>query len=1193
MVTCSKQKEEFLAVCQAEDCRLFLEFQDKHRSKSDDFNIGDLLEGVSKKQQEKLWGGLFDLCARTLAKLNPSADPIEQSVLDEVLKCLQGIVTVGNCCLEAKKPVTPDKMVETMTILHGVLLDLPDSASKLQHNIAKLCQSWWNSGLVDRELLVPNTIMYFLVKTLQPSGTGADIKLLYTMREAFSHLSLTDESSKALKELLEQCIISPTYLKVDEGRKFLSFLFGLEEQLVERLHAAIKNQLPSCPKNMLDYYGEVYFKAWRNASPPLSAKIETCCIQDLMHCAIHARRVGTRSLSLILRQLLSYFTKQKRQQGVDKMLLDLYEPILWRAFNVANAAVRANAAALLIDAFPLQDPTASKEDTDSLLQKQIDILQGFLDDPCPVVRVTGIQGVCRILGVFWELIPAHVLTTFLSKLIQDMAFDVSSTDVRIAVFKGLIFVVDNPLSHPLLKNLLPSLKHFIHDTSEKVIITLVDLLLKVKGYKTIKVWSIVPIEDLLARLEMDSPPVARRIVELVFSSFQPTDHPASVQVERLMALIEMNAGAARVFYQYAHKHMSVATAADFMLVLCRCVRGCIKQAQQGSIGGGGGDTSAAGGEDEEQGMEGTEEEEEEEKENEEGLSLKDKEVIDGMLEIIAILWTGIAHQLAKPVNQATKQKLVTRLSKDLPKFLATFQDGRSLSAVMVLAAFLPASSVPAFSHGCLSKLKSLPPSSAADAYGPLLQCLVLWGRGNDALMLISDWLEAALKRRSHGDGGVDGEEQEDTGSSKKKKRKVAFSEPIKPQPSLALAYLDWLLTNYSCRTVLLDTKASALREMVTSLKLVLPALEKRLLSPGTLNDLVSDEVLVTTLQAYCRVCIHLQSLENAEPCSPTGSEPCQVADVFDELFAWCDRELLPLFPQSSGEERAGKDTPSEELVQKLAKDCITVVMKMSSDVVMLGFGTDGFRSRLADFCHLLLKTDAVLDFVPLVSKVMCHLGRRSSTHDARQHEVVADLFTKFVKALRHTAGKEEGSTSQLQQTLTSIRPAISDILRQTSQSSDGHHDDPLATGMAACVGEMTDAVVRSEGALDVAESAAELPTLTGFLVGTVGSNKALLRSFVYELEHCVSVGALQTRPALLAALHILLPLARDKKGASGCGIKECLTAVQQQMEKVQQAVKGDAEDEEGEENYNNPDRFMMDQMQELQKQISEAVGGMA
>jgi len=37
--------------------------------------------------------------------------------------------------------------------------------------------------------------------------------------------------------------------------------------------------------------------------------------------------------------------------------------------------VRANASALLIDAFPLQNPDATNEEADELLQKQFDILQ--------------------------------------------------------------------------------------------------------------------------------------------------------------------------------------------------------------------------------------------------------------------------------------------------------------------------------------------------------------------------------------------------------------------------------------------------------------------------------------------------------------------------------------------------------------------------------------------------------------------------------------------------------------------------------------------------------------------------------------------------------------------------------------------------------------------------------------------------
>lgn len=43
--------------------------------------------------------------------------------------------------------------------------------------------------------------------------------------------------------------------------------------------------------------------------------------------------------------------------------------------QVANPMVRANAAALLTDTFPLQNPDAANEEIDALLQKQFDIMK--------------------------------------------------------------------------------------------------------------------------------------------------------------------------------------------------------------------------------------------------------------------------------------------------------------------------------------------------------------------------------------------------------------------------------------------------------------------------------------------------------------------------------------------------------------------------------------------------------------------------------------------------------------------------------------------------------------------------------------------------------------------------------------------------------------------------------------------------
>ena len=79
-------------------------------------------------------------------------------------------------------------------------------------------------------------------------------------------------------------------------------------------------------------------------------------------------------LSPSLAQLLGVFHEQRTQKGVSEALLRLYSPFLWRALKVANPYVRANAAAVLFDAFPLQDPDALREETDLLMQRQFDCM---------------------------------------------------------------------------------------------------------------------------------------------------------------------------------------------------------------------------------------------------------------------------------------------------------------------------------------------------------------------------------------------------------------------------------------------------------------------------------------------------------------------------------------------------------------------------------------------------------------------------------------------------------------------------------------------------------------------------------------------------------------------------------------------------------------------------------------------------
>ena len=153
-------------------------------------------------------------------------------------------------------------------------------------------------------------------------------------------------------------------------------------------------------------------------------------------------------------------------------------------------------------------------------------------DQSVMVRCSCINGVCCILSYYWEMIPAHVIRDISRTLINELAFDTASSDIRVAVlqvrveekgeegkivekysttleerkrgrvhyytqyyksafllfpYKGMGVVLDQRLSHPFLKESLPVLGRHLHDRVEKVRIAFLDLLILIKGMRAIKV----------------------------------------------------------------------------------------------------------------------------------------------------------------------------------------------------------------------------------------------------------------------------------------------------------------------------------------------------------------------------------------------------------------------------------------------------------------------------------------------------------------------------------------------------------------------------------------------------------------------------------------------------------------------------------------------------------------------------------
>ena len=116
----------------------------------------------------------------------------------------------------------------------------------------------------------------------------------------------------------------------------------------------------------------------------------------------------------------------------------------------------------------------------------------LLVDPSPEVRCSAVAGICRVLSIFWLMVPETFLSQSTGVLTRQLAYDASSAKVRASVLRGLRSLVATcDRSHLFLKTLLPRVSDSIHDVNENVRIAVVEMLAAVKHVRTIHYWEVL------------------------------------------------------------------------------------------------------------------------------------------------------------------------------------------------------------------------------------------------------------------------------------------------------------------------------------------------------------------------------------------------------------------------------------------------------------------------------------------------------------------------------------------------------------------------------------------------------------------------------------------------------------------------------------------------------------------------------
>ncbi|XVE82929.1 hypothetical protein DITRI_Ditri16bG0044700 [Diplodiscus trichospermus] len=478
---------------------------------------------------------------RSTRNSKPRDSPQNNS--NEYLRVLAHIA--GLCLSHPRNTFPHSDLIPAVRSLHDNLI-LFESDPGLSNEIACLCEEWWKQNLPEKETLISQTLPFLLSKSLTLKKK-VDAHRVYSLREAFNFFDFEDESIEDLKLLLIRCVIEPLYLKTEEGKRFVAFTFGLSLQLLKECLAMIKAQIPFGRKSMLEAYGEIVFKGWKGVEGDLKMEIEDGFLMSLVEGAIHASSKG---LGSSIRRVLGGFINQRTVDGVEKLLFRLAEPVIFRSLQVANSNVRQNALHLLLDLFPFEDPDATKEAKDTLLDKQFFLLERLLMDDCPDVRVIAVEGCCRILHLFWEIIPSSTITKVITKIIDEMAYD-KCNEVRLSTLNGIIYLLGNPQSHEILKVLLPRLGHLMLDNILSVRAAMVDVLLLLKDIRTFQFNKVVDLEVLLNTLANDQSPVAQKITRLLMPSYFPAKLAIEEACNRCATLMKRSPLAGARFCEFA------------------------------------------------------------------------------------------------------------------------------------------------------------------------------------------------------------------------------------------------------------------------------------------------------------------------------------------------------------------------------------------------------------------------------------------------------------------------------------------------------------------------------------------------------------------------------------------------------------------------------------------------------------------
>ncbi|KAL3179795.1 hypothetical protein MRX96_037777 [Rhipicephalus microplus] len=880
----------------------------------------------------------------TLEKLLPLASSKElktsvfQVISEERLEeeCLPFLTL---CHAAMRADTLCNALTNSAFFLSGVIPLLEDG--RLLDSIHGFCVMWCSKKLDGWKELWLNTFKKSVQLSLRKCSRSKATKLIASVllmkcglgsgEDALDVVELTPVERKELYEQLAQCAVSPNYLGIAKGKKFISFLLTVDRGLANSIYKLVDGALATMASSHIQLLAQAYISAWKEVGNTPQATVLEENMQEIMHWAVNGNLSAGHHENLF--KFLKVLHAARKNRPICLMLCRAYYPILWRGLQARHPKVRYSAARIFFDTFPLVENTQVALQQEELTT-HFQVMHDLLSDARPEIRTLAVRNVLSLMTDYYKIFPVRQRKSLAKVLIEKNAQDKNSPESRIRVNQGLATMVSNPATHNLLKTLIPKRKDSLNDTYA-VQVSYVSLLSAARGIPGFKFWEYADPKVLLSLLAMGKPQLSLKIATLLRNSyFNPDAADRRQNLERCLLLYSINPASFQVFYAQLTQIAPLKPIIEFLITICRVIInnvGLLKKtcAKENLLPDEIGSNQA------------------DDLDIYKNVKTVDQKSVHILVEALAIIYSSLSmkNELMSGELKPRWKYLVAVMRTAMNELFLT-TDSLSLQiSVLSAASLLPRDDCINLSLRCFSMLRSFltVPNTGAQLVlsEEAKQCVLFlcnMHRAADVLGLIVESVEELQNKQTPA-----------------KRRKVRFCVERRPcNPELGLQVLRQLLESPHLQSTLLKRHTVPLFDTWNVLLRIADSL-KDLLSISKSRIVAQDEML----KAFDLFLLLTYLLHDQK--HPVTKEKFTATATFERQMEWIQERLLPAVPSQKGRPR------------EMCVEVIKIFLKVARAVFMAKWATFNFAEKVLAFLALCLKME--------VDSLKEHIDRNTSSHE--------------------------------------------------------------------------------------------------------------------------------------------------------------------------------------------------------------------